>query len=342
VGTTQEGLSTLTAYELASKLSFALWGRAPGADLLSRAEAGALDSAEGLLEAARSMLADERSHTFFAAFFRQWLGYQTLKPPTPNDAAVFSDMQTETDRVAQEFAWGGGNFLDALTTNHTYLTPELAAFYGLPTPPAEGPVELPAESPRSNSGLLTHASLLSAKTDGDLISIRGNWLRRTFLCRSLQIPAQLADAIGELLVGLDRVGIVQERNTQGVCSECHAAIDPIGIGFEQFNRSGAFDASIDPTVFGITPALPDAPSPNSFQKMSELATMLRQMPEVPACLTDRAFLYVHGREPAAQDTCSTSSVTQEFITAGSSFENLVEGVIADPAFRLRRAPEPTP
>jgi hypothetical protein len=342
VGTSKEGLSTLSSFELAAKLSFALWGRSPDEALLAQAESGVLDTNEGLLGVARSMLADEKSRTFFASFFRQWLGYQTVRPPTPGDAAVFEDMQTETDRVAQEFAWSGSNFLDALTSNHTYLTPELAAFYGLGTPPADGRVEFATGNTRANSGLLTHASLLSAKTDGDLISIRGNWLRRTFLCRSLQIPAQLADTIGELLVGLDRVGIVQERNSQGVCAECHAAIDPIGIGFEQFNRSGAFDASIDPTVFGITSALPDAPAPNTFQKVSELASMLRQMPEVPACLTDRAFLYVHGREPSSDDTCATADVTQEFVTSGSSFENLVEAVVADPAFRLRRAPEPAP
>jgi len=342
IGTNKEGLSTLTPYELASKLSFALWGRGPSAELLDKAAAGDLDRDEDLADTVSSMLNDERTQLFFAAFFQQWLGYQSVRPPTPADAPVFADMQTETDRLMAEYAWGEGNILDALIANHTYLTPALASFYDLPAPGADGKSEFADSSYRANSGLLTHASLLSAKSDGDLIAIRGNWLRRTFLCKSLHIPAELSDLIGESLVGLDRVGIVQERNSSGVCAECHAAIDPIGVGFEQFTRSGSFDASIDSSIFGITPALPDAASPNEFENIGQLSTLLRSMPEVPACLTSRAFLYINGREPEAQDACGVSSASQDFAAEDSSFATLLEAVTTDPTFRYRRAPEPMP
>jgi len=339
VGSVPEGLSELTEYELASKLSFAVWGRSPSAELLDAAAAGSLDTPDGLRSTAVAMLADDRAKAFFQQFFRQWLRYQTLKPPDASVTEVFADMQTETDRLLEEYAWGTGRFLDVLTANHSYVTPELAAYYGLGEPDADGRVEFDADDPRENSGLLTHASLLSAKSDGDLIAIRGSWLLRTFLCQEVEVPAGLADTIGELLVGLDRVGIVEARNTRSECVSCHSVIDPIGIGFAAFDRSGIFDEEEDPSIFGIDAALPVAPAPNTFTNVSGLSTQLASLPAVPGCLTERAYLYVNGREPTTVDHCGLDGTTQAF-TTDQSFRSLLDGLVNDPAFRLRRAPEP--
>jgi hypothetical protein len=342
VGDNPEGLSTLTPHELASRLSFALWGRGPTGEQLDQAASGALDSPEGLALAAQSMLQDDKTQVFFEAFFRQWLGYQTLRPSSPEHEAVASDMQLETDRVVTEFAWGAGNFFDALLANHTYVSPELAAFYGSPAPDVEGRVAFEEGDPRFASGLLTHAALLSAKTDGDIISTRGNWLRKTFLCQELHIPEDLADTIGELLVGLDRIAIVEERNTRASCMGCHSTIDPIGIGLAKFDRAGIFDPEEDVSVFGITPALPDAPEPNTFNTVGELSAHLYAMSEVPVCLTERAYLYMNGREPAAEDACSVVRTSGVFLGGGHDFSALLQGIVDDPSFRLRRPPAPTP
>lgn len=338
VGDQKEGLSTLTPIELASKLSFALHGRAPTLDLLERAEAGELSTPEGLARVASELLKSDRTEAFFSSFFRQWLGYQTLKPPTPADSAVFADMQTETDRLVEEFAWGSEDFLDILTTNHTYLTPALAKYYGLPAPDGEGRLELPSADPRANSGLLSHASLLSAKGDGDLISIRGNWLRKTFLCESLELPPDLADTIGEVLVGLDRVGIFEARNTLGDCSVCHAQIDPIGLGLFVFDRRGIFDPTVDLDIYGMRPAFPDAPSPNTFETMAELSQSLSELPAVPSCMTERTFLYVNGREPSSADVCATERVSADFAASGHGFRSMLASLVGSSEFRLRRAP----
>jgi hypothetical protein len=341
VGDTPEGLSTLTPYELASKLSFALWGQAPSGELLDQAAAGALATPEGLRTTAATMLADPRTKTFFDAFFRQWLGYQTLLPPDAETAPVFDAMQVETDEVIADFAWGTGSILDMLTANYTRVSPELASYYGLPAPAADGMLQFAPGNVRENSGLLTHASLLSAKGDGDLIAIRGNWLRRTFLCESLHPPPDLADTIGDLLVGLDRVEIVNARNSMGECAGCHALLDPIGVGFAQFDRTGIHDPSIDLSVYDVMVGLPDAPEP-SFATIGELSAKLKALPAVPECLTERAFLYVNGRDPATNDSCSVQGVAQGFSAANHGFTTLIANLIDTPAFRLRRAPEPTP
>jgi hypothetical protein len=340
VGDAPDGLATLDQYELASRLSFALWGRGPSADLLDAAAAGELDSQAGLLERATAMLADPKARVFFNSFFQQWLGYETLvappQPPMGFSSSLLDAMKAETDRVTGDVAWGGGNFLDVLTANTTNTSAAAATYFGLPAPAADGTVTFGADHVRANSGLLTHPSLLSAKRDGDLIAIRGNWLRSTFLCEHLGLPAD-ADTIGERLVGLTRVEIVQMRNMEQDCVGCHATIDPIGVGFAAFDQTGRFDATADVGEYGVTTALPDAPMPE-FSTIAELSQKLHGMPQVPACLAARTFLYVHGRTPNGPDGCAVERASRGFVDANYGFPALIESLIEAPAFRLRRPP----
>jgi len=346
VGSTPEGLSTLSGTELASRLSFALLGSGPSAALLDQAAAGKLDTPEGLHEVAAGMLTDAAAQGFFSAFFRQWLGFNTLrapvKPPMDWSDTLMPMMQAETDALVQDFAWGGNSLLGMLTANYTTLDPALAKFYGLAAPGSNGRLDFPTGNIRERSGVLTHASLLEAKSDGDLIAIRGNWLRKTFLCEELSPPPDLADQIGDLLVGLTRTEIVNKRNSMTQCQGCHAAIDPIGMGFAQFDATGRFDSTIDVSGIMVTPALPDADTDQAFSNPAELAAKLAALPGVPACVANRAFLYVNGREPGAADTCTLASATSAFDGGNQSFPALLAGIVEAPAFRLRRAPAATP
>lgn len=344
IGDQAEGLSALKPHELASRLSFSLWGRAPSAELLERAESGELATADGLAEVADEMLSDPKAQQFFSAFFRQWLAFDTLRPPivppTGWNNELLGAMQAETDGLLREFAWTNQNFLDVLTTSRTQATPALARFFNLPTPSSDGQIEFPAGHVRAGTGLLTHPSLLSAKGDGDQIAIRGNWLRRTFLCKSLTIPAALADEIGETLVGLNPVEIVEKRNTETACKGCHAMIDPIGVGFSEFDSLGRFDPSFDLTQYGIQPALIDAPSPE-YASIAELSAKLRALPEASECLVEKLFIYVNGRDSSQEDSCSVETAVHSFTTE-NTFPALVKGIVEGPAFRLRRAPVLTP
>lgn len=344
LGDAPEGLSNLSAREVASRLSFAAWGRAPSAELLNRADSGELDTPEGLQTVAVEMLSDPRAEVFFKTFFREWLNYDEMKAPKepPQDwtAQLMPAMQEETDAFLAEFAWtAGSDFFGALTANHTFVSPELADYYGLPAPGVDGRVEFPAGDPRENTGLLSHASVLSAKSDGDSVALRGNWLRSTFLCEQLYIDAEQLDAIGEELVGLTRMEIIAERNTRVQCKTCHSAIDPIGVGFEQFDASGRFDDSVDLSTYPVAPAFPDAED-TSFDSIAQLGQKIAGMPEAAACLSSRVFLYAHGRDPAAEDACAVEQSTKEFIGNQHSFSSMLLGLIEAPAFRLRRAPAP--
>jgi hypothetical protein len=339
VGDTPEGVSTLNGYELASRLSFAIWGRSPSAALLDQAAAGALDTPAGLASAAQTLLADARAHEFYGAFFRRWLGFELLREPVPPpsdwSAQLLPAMQAETDDVLADFAWQDRNFLEVLTTNGTRVTPALARFYGLPTPAADGSVTIPADHARAGTGLLTHASLLSAKRDGDLIAVRGNWLRNTFLCD--HVTAIDLTAAVESLKGLTPVEIVKARNERGDCSGCHALLDPIGIAFSEFDQTGRYDDTLDRTVYGIATELPETPDP-AFDTLAQLSQKLAALPNVTSCLSSRAFLYVNGREPDTLDACTVAQVSNRFASNDYGFTTLLASLVESPAFRTRRPP----
>ena len=157
--------------------------------------------------------------------------------------------------------------------------------------------------------------------------MRGNWLRRTFLCKTLTIDPAVAEMLGELLVGLTRVEIVKKRNTEASCKGCHALIDPLGIGFVKFDRPGRFDATIDGSESGVAAALPETRCRSAgFESLDELATKLKAMPEVSACLATKVFVYANGRDPESEDACTVEAASAAFAQAGNSFPELLKGV----------------
>ena len=332
----------LTDYELASRLSFALLGRAPSEALLDRTEDGALQTQRGRAQIADTLAAEAGYPELYRTFFQQWLRFDKLitpkDPPADWNDALLADMRAETSAVLESFAFGGENFFQVLRSDETMVSAPLAKFYRLPEPDSSGAVQIPSEHPRAGAGLLGHASLLSKKSDGDAIAQRGNWLRSTFLCQHLEIPASVAATLGERLVGLTHTEIVRERNSDGACRGCHAVIDPIGVGLDAFDATGRFDPDYQVPDYGIAPALPDAPDP-AFESVAELSQKLEALPQVASCLTARTFLFTHGREPDARDRCAIEQAERDFKASGYDFRALVESLVSSPAFALRRAPQ---
>jgi hypothetical protein len=342
LGDSSEGLSTLNGVELASKLSFTLWGRAPSAELLDRAEAGELDTEAGLTAMAVEMLEDEKLRGYYRQFFKQWLGYTQLRGPQEAPEGwsdeLMAHMVEETDALVDEYAWEPGqHFFDALTANHTTVAPALGAYYGV-TPNAQGRVEFADTNPRYNAGLLGHGALMSQKTDGDKISVRGNWLRSTFLCESLEIPPEVAATLGEQLVGLTSTEIIAERNTEVSCKKCHSKIDPIGVGLAYFDATGRYDSTVDLATYPIAPGFPDASDP-SFTSLAELAAKVQQMPQTAQCLSERLFLYANGRHPEVADSCTSSQASSAFTEEGGNLAAIIRSLVQAPNFRSRRAPQ---
>jgi hypothetical protein len=335
-------LAELSPSELATRLAFTLWGRGPSAELLDRAEAGDLSTAEGVAAVAEEMLAAPQARAGFRGFFKQWLGFEHLRVPSQQPAGfspeLLPDMVSETERFLDDFAWQPGvRFTDALSANFTYLTPALGDFYGIAV---QGTgftrVELPAGHARAGTGLLTHASVISSKTDADLISHRGAFLRDALLCHKLVIPSELQQEIQGSVAGLSYLEVIALRNREQPCAGCHALIDPIGVAFAQFDGIGHHDASVDVGEYGLATKFLGLDEPE-FATLAELGGKLAEAPEVQACIAQKVFVYTQGREPGPEDACALATARERFTQSGGRFPAILAAFVESPAFRLRRA-----
>src|SRR6185436_4379067 len=96
------GVLRLSGLEVASRLSYFLWGSMPDDALLDQAEAGLLETPEQRRQAAVRLLEDERAIKRVTRFHAMWLGYEQL----PYSGELGDDMRAETraliDRVVFE------------------------------------------------------------------------------------------------------------------------------------------------------------------------------------------------------------------------------------------------
>ncbi|MDX1578007.1 MAG: DUF1592 domain-containing protein, partial [Gemmatimonadota bacterium] len=152
--------------ELASRLSFFLWGLPPDDALREAAAAGELSEPGGLLAQARRMLADRRADALGTRFFSQWLRLQDLYKvrPDPNFFPNFDEnlaraMQRETESFFLYLVREGRSVLDLFRADYTFANERLALHYGFPGV-SGGHFRLVPYPDDRRVGLLGHGSVL--------------------------------------------------------------------------------------------------------------------------------------------------------------------------------------
>ncbi len=129
----------VSGFELASRLSYALWGAPPDAELVRAVEAGELDDPVRVLTQVQRMLRDERAVEHSLRFAEDWLDLARLANLRPQpqrfpkwDAVLAADMRQETLRYFEHVAWRQNRPLsDLMNAQITFLTPRLAQHYGI-------------------------------------------------------------------------------------------------------------------------------------------------------------------------------------------------------------------
>ncbi|MCA9544966.1 MAG: DUF1592 domain-containing protein, partial [Myxococcales bacterium] len=246
------GQRRYTSLEMASRLAFFLWNSGPDEALLAAGEAGELLSDAGLEAQAERLLGEPRAQAALRNFFVEHLGLSRLEEAT-KDPTVFvhasADLapaaKEETLRLIDHVVFEQDvDFRTLLTTRTTFIDRRLAALYGVPAGAPDGFAEvvLPADGPRV--GLLGHASVLMANAHATASSAtrRGSFIRKALLCDVIPPPpADVDTTLPEPEEGLltlrERLA---EHAANPTCAGCHAIMDPIGLGLEQFDGVGRF------------------------------------------------------------------------------------------------------
>jgi hypothetical protein len=342
-----EGLVALDGWEIAARLSYALWNTTPPDDLLLAAETGQLDTREGVLERAALMIEDPRATDMVVDFHNQLLhtnAYADIKKQPGMFPEFGADtgrhMQTEAELFVEDvvFGTGAGGFTQLLTATHTFVNAELSVFYGLDPAGFGETFERVELDPAQRSGLLTRLGFLadrSTLTQPDPIH-RGVLVAQRIICADLPPPPPGVTALPLTTAPTNRERVDLHTGV-GTCGEgCHSAIiNPAGFPFEHYDAIGRFrledngypvNAADTYLLDGVDVAYADA---------LEFSQVLSQSLQVHRCYVNHWFEYLFGRDATGQDQPLVDEVAAASLSGELSIEEILGAMLASDAFLMR-------
>jgi hypothetical protein len=337
----------LGAHELASRLSYFVWGTAPDPALLALADRGAILEPARLEAEARRLLADPRSEDGLGDMFVYWLGVQTLAEkgktaevhPAWNDALAAA-MITEIRSVALATLREEGTLDALLTTRRAYVTPELAEIYGVTHPTGSGAAWVDLADP-DRRGLLTRAAFLathSLPAESSPIR-RGKIVRTRLMCDVLPPPP--ANAMLDLPT-VDPLASTREKTTiltsPTSCQSCHALINPVGFAFERFDAVGRRREVEHGQPIDATGFLEGSDVERSFDGSGELTALLAESERVERCFVTELFRFGTERLDTAGDAPLLDALADDFVASGGDLRELVIAFVTSEAFTHYQVP----
>ncbi len=338
----------LSNVEIASRLSFFLWGSIPDDALLDAAEAGRLSEPAVLDEQVRRMLADPRARSLVDDFAMQWLHLRNLEDvkgdpvPYPDfDDNLVEAFRHETTLFLASTLRDDRSVLDLLDADYTFVNERLARHYGIPGVYGSRfrRVELPDLTQRG--GLLGHGGLLALTSYPTRTSpvLRGKWLLDTILGAPPPSPPPDVPALPEGEGGGRTTSVRErlERHRQApACATCHASIDPPGFALEQYDGLGGWrtrDEYGNPVDASAT-----LPSGRTVEGMAGLRAWLLERPEQFAgTVTEKLLSYALGRGLEHADRPTVRAVVRAAAADDYRWSALVAGIAKSPAFLMRNA-----
>lgn len=341
----------LDGYEMASRLSYLVWGAPPDEALLDAAEAGDLRADEMLEAQVRRMLDDERVRASTTRFIDDWLHLQRLDELT-RDPARFPDwrfalgeqMQAETRAFARQVLLDEGRpYGELFNAQFTIVEPDLAAHYGLPEPGPDGRVDLDEVPERG--GLLTQGALLTLGGNESSTVARGQFVLETILCGRLESPPPGVDTTPpEAEEGKSQRFYSEQRVDNPSCSGCHVQMEPYAWGIERYVADGTYHLADE---FGNElredgyVRLPGSDGNAPYTSAAEMMDLLAESEAVEACFERRSLQFALGRAVEMTDHCTVQAIRDRVSESSGTYEDLLVAIALSPGFRTI-ATEPAP
>lgn len=336
----EPGLHRLAGTEVATRLSYLLWGSTPPEWLIDAGENGELSNAEEIATATQMLLADPHARDRIYRFHGMWMGFEHAGGGDLGDA-MNTETRTLIERTVfeEQTAWA-----DLLRADETFISPELATHYGLPAPQG-GVAGWVPYGDSGRRGLLSHATFLSVGTkNGDTsATLRGKNIRVNLLCQD--IPPPPANVNPDAAPPGFEDGDCKARRyelyqSNDGCAACHSQMDPIGLGLEAYDSSGRWRAN--------EPDRPDCPidgvgtiaGVGEFEGPAGLADLLVASPELNQCIATQVYRLAIGRTKLdVTDATFISSLLEEMGEGEIVLDDLLLGLVTSSEFRHRREEE---
>lgn len=345
VGETERRLDD---FEVATRLSYFLWSSLPDDELFQLAKKQQLTKPEVLKQQVRRMLKDEKADALVANFASQWLNLRNLDEVSPNtdifkgfNSKLKDDMRHETELLFATIMKEDRSVEDLLSADYTFVNNRLAKHYGI-----EGiksaKFERVSLSGTNRAGVLTHASILTLTSNPGRTSPvkRGKWIMENiFGDPPPPAPPNVPELEETAAVSPDltlREQLAKHREDPG-CASCHKAMDPLGLGLENFNAVGQWRDKDEGHPIDASGSLP---SGESFDGPLELIQIIgNRREQFKRTLAEKMLTYALGRGTEYYDKCTIDNCLLSMKERGNRFSALVEGIVVSDPFLKKHAAE---
>jgi hypothetical protein len=340
-----QNLARPTAYEMATRLSYLIWGSMPDPALFEAAQQGKLATKEGVRAEAERLLAHDNAKESLRYFHTMLFGTGGLDN-IERDATTFPSFKPgmgklfrqETEMFLDDIVWNGaGDLATVFSAPFTFVNGPLATFYGIPNVTGDAFQKVPIDTTR-RSGLLTQASILTLTTPGTRTDpvVRGKWIFTKILCGTIQDPPLDVPELPDPIPGQSVRERLAAHREADECKGCHALMDPLGFAFEHFDGVGQWRDTENGAPIDASGEVPDEfDVAGPFNGVVELAQKVAQSQDVRSCYAGRYLNFAYGRAISQADACSRAAVENAFEQAQGNVKQLMLAVTQTDGFLLR-------
>lgn len=341
----KEGVAALGGFPLASRLSYFLWASMPDDELFRLAGEGRLKDDAVLKEQVRRMLRDPKVRGLAESFTLQWLNLRALGGAARPDPAKFpeftdqlaDDMRQEVVLFFAHVVRENRGLLELIDADYTFANDRLAKLYGLQGVVGAELRKVPLPD-KTRGGVLAMGATLTASSYPLRTSpvLRGKWVLEDILGTRVPPPPPNVPELdkddakpGEQTL---RKRLELHRK-QPDCAGCHARMDPLGFGLENFDPIGRWRDNIGGEKVDSAGELPGG---ETFRGPAELKQLiLKRKPEFVRHFSRKLLGYALGRQLYPLDTCVIDEAMKALDESDYSSAVLFERIVLSYPFRHR-------
>jgi cytochrome c5 len=345
---TDADIVAISDHELASRLSYFLWGTMPDAELFQLARTGQLHDTAVRDAQVKRLIMDPRSRALSEGFAAAWLGVDHLDTAVVDEKKyplmtreMRAAMHEEVLAFVEGLMRGGGSVLDLLDCDYAYMNTLTAKLYGMDgiTGMAMQKVML---TDRNRGSLIAMPAVLLATSRADRTSPvkRGKWVLETLL--GAGPPPPPPD-----VAGLDKQDTpehahltlrqkTEQHRTDPACAVCHQVMDPIGFGLENFDAIGRWRTQDD--TGGMVDAHGELPGRHRFNSPADLKRILMaRKDEFVHVLCGKLLAFALGRHLTGYDAVVVDDLASAVAQDGYRFDAAIARCASSYPFLNRRA-----
>ena len=336
----------ISSSDLASRLSFFLWGAAPDSTLIALARRDALVDTTVLRAQVKRMLADPRSEALATRFASQWLRLQDIEKVAP-DALQYpnfheqlaEDMKRETELFFFSIVRENRSALELYNADYTFVNARLADHYGMPGVTGSDFRKVKYADARRR-GLMGHGSVLTLTSHANRTSpvLRGKWVMEVLIgspppppppdVPDLEKTAEAKE--GRMLTTRERM---EMHRANPSCRSCHRMMDPIGLALDNFDVTGQWRVRENGVEVDTRGDFYDGTRITNLSQLQ--AALLKRPVPMLRSFTQNLMAYAVGRRMEYYDSPAIRRIVADAQGGSYKMQDLIWGVVKSDAFRKK-------